>query len=146
MWSVIEWILSIYYQSKVTECGRQRSKVKILLLQRYALGAYHVIDGQNTRYHIMSDRRSKRSWSDCILCIRFIPSGSPSEATYVPCMRNSNLEIRITCSSFGWQLNSSRDTFFRLWKLMSSVCLFVCFFNLERRHPSWSECTRRREK
>ena len=52
-----------------TECGRQRSKVKTLLLQRCALRKFHVIDGQNMRDQITNDRRSKRTWSDCVLCI-----------------------------------------------------------------------------
>ena len=44
-----------------TECGRQRSKVKTLLLQRCALRKFHVTDGQNTCDQITSDRRSKRA-------------------------------------------------------------------------------------
>ena len=38
------------------ECGRQRSKVKTLLLQCFALRKVHVIDGQNTRDQITSDQ------------------------------------------------------------------------------------------
>ena len=34
-------------------------------------------DGQNTRDQITSDRRSKRAWSMCVLCIPYILSGSP---------------------------------------------------------------------
>ena len=35
-------------------------------------------DGQNTRDQITSDRRSKRAWSKCVLCIPYIRSGSPN--------------------------------------------------------------------
>ena len=38
---------------KVTECVRQRSKVN-LLLKRFALGKFHVIDDQNTREDMTS--------------------------------------------------------------------------------------------
>ena len=51
------------------------AKVKALLLQRCALRKFHVTDGQNTRYQITSDRRSKRAWSKCVLyipCIDFL--------------------------------------------------------------------------
>ena len=41
------------------ECGRQRSKVKMLLLQGCALRKFHATDGQNTRDQIVSGRRSK---------------------------------------------------------------------------------------
>ena len=43
------------------ECGRDRSKVKTHLVQRYALRKFHVIDGQNTRDQITSDGRSNRA-------------------------------------------------------------------------------------
>ena len=66
-------------KQKVTECGRLRSKVKTLLLQRCALIKFHVRGGQNTRDQITSDRRSKRAWSHCIMCIPFILNGSPNE-------------------------------------------------------------------
>lgn len=63
------------------------------LLYPCALSNFHVIYGQNTRDQNTSDKRSKYSRSDCVLCI-------PVEAqtllvTYVPCRRKSNLEIRI---------------------------------------------------
>ena len=48
---------------KVTECVRQRSKVKTLLLKHFALGKFHVIDDQNTREDMTSDRRSEPAWS-----------------------------------------------------------------------------------
>ena len=48
---------------KVTECVRQRSKVKTLLLKRFALRKFHVIDDQNTREDMTSDRRSEPAWS-----------------------------------------------------------------------------------
>ena len=60
------------------ECGRQRSKVKTLLLHHCALRKFHVRDSQNTRDQIASDRRSKRAWSKCVLCIPFILNGSPN--------------------------------------------------------------------
>ena len=44
-----------------------------------------MIDGQNTRDHIASVRRSKRSWSDSVLCIPFIRRGSPNECWLHTC-------------------------------------------------------------
>ena len=48
-------------KTKVTECGRQRSEVKTLFLQRCALRKFHLTDGKNTRDQIMSDRRAHRA-------------------------------------------------------------------------------------
>ena len=50
---------------------------------------FHVTNGQNTRDQITSDRRSKRAWSNCVMCIPFILSGSPNECwlhTSDPCV------------------------------------------------------------
>ena len=80
------------------EYRRQGSNFKTLLRQHYALHEFHVTNGQNTRDEIMSDRRSKRRWSNCILYIDPIHFPWKSKqilATNMPCMRNSNLEIRI---------------------------------------------------
>ena len=44
-----------------------------------ALRKFHVTDSQNTRDQIASDRKSKRTWSNCLLCIPFNLSGSPKE-------------------------------------------------------------------
>ena len=57
---------------------------------------------RSTRVQITSDRRSKRAWSNCIMCIPFILNGSPTECwlnTYIQRMRNNNLEITIAGSS-----------------------------------------------
>ena len=43
------------------ECGRQRSKVKMILLQRFALHKFQVTDGQNMRDQMTSDRRTKHA-------------------------------------------------------------------------------------
>ena len=53
------------------ESGRQRSKVKTLSLQRCALRKFHM-KKKNTHDQITSDRKSKRAWADCFLCIPFI--------------------------------------------------------------------------
>ena len=66
-------------------CGRQRSEVKTLLLQRCALRKFHVTDGQNTRDQTTRGRRSKRSWSICVLCIPFILSKSSNESWLHTC-------------------------------------------------------------
>ena len=42
------------------ECSRERLKVKMLLLQHCALHKFHVMDCQDTRDQIMSDRKSKQ--------------------------------------------------------------------------------------
>ena len=62
---------------------RQWLKVKTLLFQRCALRKFHVTDGQkavwsNSRDQITSNRRSKRVWSSCVLCIPHILTGSPN--------------------------------------------------------------------
>ena len=54
---------------------------------------------EQASHHI--DRRSKRSSSDCVLCIPIIVTGSPSECvagylSAVHIMHISKLEIRIT--------------------------------------------------
>ena len=68
------------------ECRRQQLKEKILLLQHCALHKYQVIDGQNMCDQITSDRRSKREWSNHVLCIPFmILSGSPNECWLHTC-------------------------------------------------------------
>ena len=41
------------------ECGRQLSKVKTILLQRFVLHKFQVTDGQNMRDQMTSDRWSK---------------------------------------------------------------------------------------
>ena len=63
----------------VTQYGRQPSKVETRLLHCWALGKFHVKDSQSMPDQIMSDRRSKHAWSNCVLCIPFIVSGSPNE-------------------------------------------------------------------
>ena len=69
----------------VTEYGQQPSKVKTLLLHCCALGKFHMKDSQSMPDQIMSDRRSKRAWSNCVLCIPFILSGSPNEYWLYKC-------------------------------------------------------------
>ena len=59
--------------------GRQRSKVKTLLLWHCVFRTFHVTDGQTTRDQIMTDRRSKLAWPKWVLCIPYILSGSPNE-------------------------------------------------------------------
>ena len=55
---------------------------------------------EQASHQIISDRRSKRASSDCVLCIPIILTGSPSEcvADYISAvyiMHISKLEIRI---------------------------------------------------
>ena len=114
----------------MTEYGRQRSKVKTLLLQLGALRKFHVTDSQTTRDQIASERRSKRAWSNCewkkvqtrVIKLRVKEGPNARDqtafsasihykwqskqmlATYMRRMRNNNLEIRITGSSCRSQL------------------------------------------
>ena len=46
---------------------------------------FHLMDSQNTHDQITSDRRSKCVWSNCILCIPLILSGSPNESCLHTC-------------------------------------------------------------
>ena len=81
------------------------------LLHCYALPKFYVTDSQNTRDLITSDRRSKRAWSNCVLGIPFILSGSPNDATYMQCIRNNNLDIRIAGSSCRLQQCAIQNNF-----------------------------------
>ena len=80
---------------------------------RYALHKFHVKDIHNKRDTVIRlriARRSKRAWSNCVLCIPFILSGSPNKqllATYMRRKRNNNLEITIADSSCRPQLINS---------------------------------------
>ena len=96
--------------------GRQRSKVKTLLLQRSVLCRFRATDSQNMRDQITRGRRSKHGWSHCLLCIPFILSGSPNKllAIYMRRMRNNNLEIKIAGSS-------CRPQLFYYWKYYSQL-------------------------
>ena len=70
-------VLTKGYGVRATTIGRST-----LLLQRCALRKFHVrvTVGQNTRDQITSNRRSKRAWSKCVLCIPHILSGRSSES------------------------------------------------------------------
>ena len=80
---------------------------------RYALHKFHVKDIHNKRDTVIRlriARRSKRAWSNCVLCIPFILSGSPNKqllATYMRRKRYNNLEITIAGSSCRPQLINS---------------------------------------
>ena len=61
-------------------------------------------DGQSTCDQIMSNKRSKCRWSNCVLCIPSILSGSPNKCwlhtcTVVQNTQCNNMEIRIAGSS-----------------------------------------------
>ena len=82
-------------------------------LQRFALRKFHVTDGQNMHDQITSDKRSKRTWSHCVMCIPFILSGSPNECWLHTCdayvITTWRLGLRaplVTCKKFicqrGW--------------------------------------------
>ena len=68
------------------ECGRQQSKVKRFCSNTAStLRSFLIIDGQNTRDQITRGRKSKPAWSNCILCIPFILSGSPKKCWLHTC-------------------------------------------------------------
>ena len=75
---------------------RRSKRFCSMIPQCRALLKFHVPDSQNTRDQITSDRRSKRAWSKCVLCIYM---SKRMLATYLRRMCNNNLEIRITGSS-----------------------------------------------
>ena len=60
-----------------------------------ALRTFHVTDSQSTRDQITSDRRFKCAWSNCVLCIPSILSGSPNECW---------LHTRDACVITTWRL------------------------------------------
>ena len=59
---------------------------------------FHETDSQNACDHIARDRRSRRTWSNCVLCIPFILSGSPNR-----CRRNTCDACVITTWRWGWR-------------------------------------------
>ena len=61
-------------------------EMKMLLLQcSCALRKFHMIDGPNTHDQIPSDRTSTCEWSNCVMWIPLIPSGSPNECWLHTC-------------------------------------------------------------
>ena len=56
---------------RLRECRPDRSKIKTLLLQRFTLCKFHVVEGQSAPDQVTTDKRFQRSSSDCILCISF---------------------------------------------------------------------------
>ena len=66
--------------------GRQQSKVKHFCSNAVsALRRFLVTDVRHTPDQITRGRRSKRAWSDCVLCIPFILSGSPNKCWLHTC-------------------------------------------------------------
>ena len=65
--------------SRLRECRPDRSKIKTLLLQRGILSKFHLVEGQNARDQVTTDKRFKRSSSEFILCISLTLSGSLNE-------------------------------------------------------------------
>ena len=57
----------------------------MLLLHRCALAKFRVTDGQNMCDQITKGGRSRRLWSNWVLCIPFILSGSPNECWLHTC-------------------------------------------------------------
>ena len=97
------------------ECRRQQSKVKALLLQRFVLCKFHVTDGQKMLDQITSDRKSKRMWFKCVLCIPYILSGSPNECWLHTCD---------TCVITTWR--------FGLWAPLVACNCFAKFLSAPR--------------
>lgn len=81
--------------SRLRECRPDRSKIKTLLLQRGILSEFHLVEGQNARDQVTTDKRFKRSSSEFILCISLILSRSLNE-----CWLHSN-HARLTIT---WRL------------------------------------------
>ena len=82
-----QYIIENKRKPKDMEWGRQRWKMKMLLLQRCASHKFHLIDVPNTRDQILSDqRRSRCERSNCFLWIPFILiSGSSNECRLHTC-------------------------------------------------------------
>ena len=79
---------------RLRECRPDRSKVKTLLLQRCALCKFHVVEGENARNQVTTDKTFKRSSSEFILCISLTLSRSLNE-----CWLHSNhASVTITWS------------------------------------------------
>ena len=82
---IIIIIIIITSNNQRLHLGWQQSKVKMLLLQCCALCKFHATDSQNTRDQIASGRSSKCVWSNCVLCIPYILSGSPNKCGLHTC-------------------------------------------------------------
>ena len=92
---------------RLLECRRQRSKVKTLAIAELCVSFTWQMD----RTHVM---RLRVLWSNYVLCIPFILSGSSTGmlATYMWRISNNNLEIRIagslaTCNQYSYSYSYS---------------------------------------
>ena len=66
-------------QSAGYDDWRSKWKKKRFCSNTVLLHKFHLTDGWNMRDQITQGRRSKHAWSNCVLCIPFILSGSPNE-------------------------------------------------------------------
>ena len=103
-------------------------------LQHFALRKFHITDGQSIHDQIMSDRRSKRAWSNCVMCISFILSASPDECWLHTChtciITTWRLGLRgplVTCKKFmcqgGWPKHKHKKN---TWFWYSCVYAYAC--------------------
>ena len=69
----------------VTTILNLRSGVSYALAPLLCFRKFHVTDIQNTRDQITRVKRSKGAWSNCVLFISFIFSGSPNECWLHTC-------------------------------------------------------------
>ena len=83
----ISWLsaLSLYGVRATTIEDQNAFSPALCFVKWNALRTFHLTDGQNTSDKLTSDRRSKRTWLNCVLCIPFILSGSPNESWLHTC-------------------------------------------------------------
>ena len=90
-----QYIIENKRKPKVTEWGRQRWKMKTLLLQRCASHKFHLIDVPNT---LLSDSKWPEKIQIKLLSVNSIHpykwKSKRMPATYLRCMHNNNLKMK----------------------------------------------------
>ena len=103
-----------------------------LLLHRCALRKFHATHSQNTCDHAKSDSKSKRAWSNCVLCIPFILSGSPNECCLHTCdacvIKTWRLGLRATRGARNKSIYSSTVVIPVMNKLMTCLLIHSWFY------------------
>ena len=103
-----------------------------------ALRRFLVTDGQNTRNQIMRCSLSKRAWSNCVVYIPFILSGTPTKCWLRTC---DSCVITTWTLGLGAPLvtcNKSYKLFtFMFCKLLSHYTYFSFLFSATKEHLYW---------
>ena len=93
---------------------------------------FHATHSQNTCDHTTSDSKFKRAWSNCVLCIPFILSGSPNECCLHTChacvITTRRLGLRATRGAHNKSIHSSTVVIPVMNKLMTCLLIHSWFY------------------